>query len=107
MNNPDRLLDISIPGISDNVLLTELVGEDYLSSLFYFNATVMVDNGDLPQELLIGQTVSFRIGQMTGDYKIYNGVIYDVNTCELTVNGSQIMRLLICPQLRWLADDID
>ena len=107
MSDTERLLDIIQMPHSGEVQALELMGEDFISAPFYFSLSAIIEGKTLPIQALLGQPISFRIGNENSEHKIYNGLIYNATKNITNTFGQSTLRLLIQPWFRFLADKID
>ena len=110
MSIKDRLLSIILSPFGNDahsLHLTEVTGEDYLSSPYYFSLTALTNNPSIDLKKLIGQPISFRLGSLTGEHTIYHALVYSAVKNGVSANGEPSITLLVQPWFRFLADKID
>ena len=109
MSNDENILTLlRSPFDSENgqLRLVEMSGEDSLSSPFYFSLTALASNVSLDLQKLLGQSISFRLGSLSGEHTVYHGLIYHA-TQSSSGQDERSITLLIQPWFRFLADKVD
>ena len=102
-----RFLHLQINSVTDELLLTDVSGEDFLCLPFHFELTIVSKNTSLPIGTLIGKSANLKIGFLDQKPQIYNGLIYSAIKCELGSDGFQTYKFLLRPWVCFLKDKID
>ena len=102
-----RFLHLQINSVTDEILLTDVDGEDSLCRPFHFELTVVSKNTSLSIDTLIGKSANLKIGFIDQNPQIYNGLIYSATKGELGSDGFQTYKFNLRPGFSFLKEKID
>ena len=71
----DKLISIDTPLGKDVLLLTELNGEEAISSIFSFELSMISENHSISFDAIIGRNVTVAINLADGNKRFFNGII--------------------------------
>ena len=71
----DKLISIDTPLGKDVLLLTELNGEEAISSIFSFELSMISENHSISFDAIIGRNVTVAINLADGNKRHFNGII--------------------------------
>lgn len=103
----NRFLHLQINSVNDELLLTDVTGEDFLSHPFHFELTVVSKNTSLSINTLIGKSANIKIGFLDQKPQIYSGLIYSAAKGGLGSDGFQTYQFSIRPWFAFLKEKFD
>jgi type VI secretion system secreted protein VgrG len=103
----DRLLTIDTPLGKDELVLTELAGEEEISKPFSFIAVMRSEDPDIKPERLIGSKVTVWIKRETAEPVPLSGMVRSFSSASLNVRGFREYHAEIVPWLWFLSCTTD
>lgn len=102
-----RLLQLITPLGDDSLILTELQGEECLSTNFCYNLTMFSSDTNIQAHTLIGKVVTAIINQDPNNPRYINGIIKQFQASNLKQRGMREYQAQIVPWLWFLTQTTD
>lgn len=104
----NRLLQIDTPLGENEVILTNLIGEESLSNLFHFQLEIFSTNTSITAQQLVGQSITFWIQSAPGQTpRYFNGYISQLSLGGLQLRGERRYQVEVVPWLWFLTRATD
>ena len=102
-----RMLQLSTPLGTDELLLTAFQGGEELSRLFRFDLELLSDNNGIKNSDIVGQNVTFRVRQADDSYRPFNGFVSRFVAGDEDREGRRAYRAMVVPWLWFLTRTSD
>jgi type VI secretion system secreted protein VgrG len=97
----NRLLQVSIPGYQQPLMLTNINGQEYISKPFQFNLTILTPTtNNYNEEKLMGSPISFQINGNT-EPRYFNGIISNLHINIASMHNMKEYQIKVVPWI-WL-----
>ena len=101
LTQDQRLISISTPLGTDELLLTSFEGTEYISNLFEFEIEVLSSNHTINPQQIIGKTVTLNI--QNDQKRTFNGFITRFIYGEVVADNLRVYRMTMVPWLWFLS----